>query len=97
MVAWVDIAPLSERALEVPGGLLVLERTAKEMLGLRKPNLSCIRRKSESEDSLKNAADALINAGYLAAHYRGKSGSDTVISLTDAGWTALGQERPIWM
>jgi len=95
MVAWVEIAPLSERALEVPGALLVLERTAKEMLGLRKPNLSCISRKGE--DSLKNAADALINAGYIAAHDRGKSGSDTVISLTDAGWTALGQERPIWM
>lgn len=81
----------------MPGAIEVLERTANEFLSLRKPNLNSIRKKWESEDSLRAATDALINAGYLDTQDRGKSGSDTRLFLTDLGWKAIGQERPLWM
>lgn len=97
MPAWVEIEPLQERAIKMPGAVTILERAAKDIMALRVPKVSDVRLAGESGDNMRNVLYALINADYIKAEYDGGAGGISNLSLTDAGWKALGQPKPMWL
>jgi len=97
MVAWVSIPSVKERAMKMPGAMVVLEKVASEVRGLRTPKAVDLTVSLGNGDNIKGAITALIIAGYLETIYYGGKGGVSQIGMTDLGWQAIGQTRPLWL
>lgn len=100
MKFFANIEPLDDRALDGLHSIEILEIVGRRTKALFKvPNMNRLSRvfadrcQSTAEDNVVT----LINAGYLKADFQIESRGVKNIELTDAGWDAIGQQKPFWI
>ncbi len=94
------VESLDARALGGTYSIEILEVVSRRTKSLfDTPSLHKIVRQlvNKSDGNPEDQIISLVNAGFLKADFSVDSRGVKNIELTDAGWDAIGQQKPLWI